>query len=116
MGQFISGASTNQNLYKEESKKQQKRPTIKQIEYFPHNDTLHTLYLCPHQHQDSTQLRIRTCVFSNNVGNRFHIFHSCSFDLGRIHLVLNGSLMDDTSVKWAHINFFCVLSNFVETL
>ena len=98
MGQFISGARTNQNLYKEDTtiKQQQKRPIIKQIEYFPHNDTLHTLYLCPHQ--DSTQLRIRSCVFSNNVGNRFHIFHSCSFDLGRIHLVLNGSLMDNRSV------------------
>ena len=81
MGQFISGARTNQNLYKEDAttiKQQQKKPIIKQIEYFPHNDTLHTLYLCPHQHQDSTQLRIRSCVFSNNVGNRFHIFHSCT--------------------------------------
>ena len=85
MGQFISGARTNQNLYKEDTaikQQQQKRPIIKQIEYFPHNDTLHTLYLCPHQ--DSTQLRIRSCVFSNNVGNRFHIFHSCT------NLVNNG--------------------------
>ena len=37
------------------------------------------------------------------------------FVLGRIHLVLNKTLRDDTSVKRAQINFFCVLSNFVET-
>ena len=31
-------------------------------------------------------------------------------DLGRIHLVLNGSLTDDTSVKWAQIKtFWCFI-------
>ena len=75
MGLFISGATTT-TATKQSQKEAEKRPIMKQIEYFPHNDTLHTLYLCPHQ--DSTQLRIRSCVFSNNVGNRFHIFHSCT--------------------------------------
>ena len=34
---------------------------------------------------------------------------------GRIHLVLNKTLMDDTSVKRAQIKTFFVQSNFVET-
>ena len=35
---------------------------------------------------------------------------SCYLYLGRIHLVLNKTLMDDTSVKWAQIKtFFCLI-------
>ena len=36
-------------------------------------------------------------------------------DYGRIHLVLNKTLTDDTSVKQAQIKTFFVQSNFVET-
>ena len=37
-------------------------------EYFPHNDTLQTLFQCP---QDA-RTRMKTCVFSNNnVGNKY---------------------------------------------
>ena len=101
MGQFISGARTNQNLYKEDTtiKQQQKRPIIKQIEYFPHNDTLHTLYLCPHQ--DSTQLRIRSCVFSNNVGNRFHIFHSYTNLVKKKDA--KGSILKDLTLQFIYL-------------
>ena len=39
---------------------------INRIEYFPHNDTLHAIYRCSHE----TSLRIRTCTFTDNVGNQ----------------------------------------------
>ena len=43
---------------------------INRIEYFPHNDTLHAIYRCSHE----TSLRIRTCTFNDNVGNRIFPF------------------------------------------
>ena len=43
---------------------------INRIEYFPHNDTLHAIYRCSHE----TNLRIRTCTFNDNVGNRIFPF------------------------------------------
>ena len=43
---------------------------INRVEYFPHNDTLHTIYRCGQNSKDSTT-RIRTCTFSNNVGSQF---------------------------------------------
>ena len=43
---------------------------VNRVEYFPHNDTLHTIYRCGQDSKDSTT-RIRTCTFSNNVGSQF---------------------------------------------
>ena len=40
---------------------------------------------------------------------------SWSLVIGQSHLVLNKTLTDDTSVKWAQIKTFFVESNFVET-
>ena len=68
MGLFISGATTT-TATKQSQKEAEKRPIMKQIEYFPHNDTLHALYQCPKE----SQMRIRTCIFSNNVGNRLFL-------------------------------------------
>ena len=70
MGLFISGATTT-TATKQSQKEAEKRPIMKQIEYFPHNDTLHALYQCPKE----SQMRIRTCIFSNNVGNRLFLYY-----------------------------------------
>ena len=40
--------------------------TLHQVEYFPHNDTLNTLYRCNGDTEDQG-FRSRTCTFSTNV-------------------------------------------------
>ena len=59
---------------------------------------------------DLEQTRFPHCLRLN-----FPKFRIWIFGLGRIHLVFNASLTDDTSVKWAQIKTFYVFSNFVET-
>jgi len=52
---------------------------VNRVEYFPHNDTLHTIYRCGQDSKDSTT-RIRTCTFSNNVNRNHHCAQKKSND------------------------------------
>ena len=69
MGLFMQHGSSNQQGKgggDEDAASNPVTTIINRIEYFPHNDTLHAIYRCSHE----KTLRIRTCTFTDNVGNR----------------------------------------------